>query len=173
VSDYGPEITIPLNNVFFCAKNYTTTDQKFVFDVFAWSDGKWHKHQFIANPGDSIGQVVTDGTANVDFATRYSYVESGHSADQKSIVTVVGDDGLLQIRDTSRELESEEHHKYQHWVDNPSNGDTNPTVANAPPPTGGPPDMQGQGAAPTDGGNAPPGFFHPPGSPPGLFVPIQ
>jgi hypothetical protein len=169
VSDFGPEITVPPTSIFFCAKNFGLNDQKFIFDVFAWSDGKWHAHKFIVNPGDSIGQMTQDGTANVDFATRYSYVESGHGVDNKSLATVVSDDGLIQIRDTSKELDSDDHHKYQHWVDNPSNGDSNPNVASAPPGPAGP---AGQNGAPGGVGGAPPGMFHPPGAPPGVFVPV-
>jgi hypothetical protein len=114
--------------------------------------------------------MTQDGTANVDFATRYSYVESGHGVDNKSLATVVSDDGVIQIRDTSKELDSDDHHKYQYWVDNPSNGDSNPTVASTPP---GPAGAPGTGGGPPGGeGGAPPGMFHPPGAPPGVFVPV-
>jgi hypothetical protein len=156
MSDFSPEITVPVQTYFYCGKQQGVMKAAaFPFDVFTWSDGKWQQKTFNANIGDPIG--AADG--GVNYSTGYSFVDK-HLIPRtsKTMVTLVDSDGIAEVRDATKDFESPEYKQKSQWVEQDKNGGTQNIVQPGAPPGGygGPP-----GGQPGYGG--PPGYRGPPG----------
>jgi hypothetical protein len=158
MSDFSPEITVPVQTYFYCGKTQgVSKGGASPFDVFTWSNGKWQKGSFNVNLGDPIGGV--DG--GVDYSTGYSFVDR-HSAKNKVFVTVVDSEGTAEIRDTAKDAGSSDYKTKLQWVEQTKNGGLQPAGNPGVGPPGGPPGFGG----PPGGFGGPPGGF---GGPPGGF----
>jgi hypothetical protein len=160
MSEFSPEITVPVQTYFYCGKAQgVNKGGASPFDIFTWSNGKWQKGSFNVNLGDPIGGV--DG--GVDYSTGYSFVDR-HSAKNKIFVTVVDSEGTAEIRDTAKDAGSADYKTKVQWVEQTKNGAQQPSgYPGGQPGFGGPP---GGFGGPPGGFGGPPGGF---GGPPGGF----
>jgi len=168
MSDYSPEITVPVQTYFYCGKSQGVSKSgASPFDVFTWSNGKWQKGLFNVNLGDPIGG--TDGA--VDYSTGYSFVDRRATSKNKILVTVVDREGTAEVRDTAKDTGSSDYKEKAQWVEQTKNGGPqpgNPTQPGGPPGfgIGGPPG--GFGGPPGGFGGPPPGFGGPRSVQPGV-----
>jgi hypothetical protein len=162
MSDYSPEITVPVQTYFYCGKAQGVNKSgASPFDVFTWSNGKWQKGSFNVNLGDPIGGV--DG--GVDYSTGYSFVDR-HSARNKIFVTVVDSEGTAEVRDIAKDAGSADYKTKMQWVEQTKNGAQQPSgYPGGQPGFGGPPG--GFGGPPGGFGGPPGGFGGPPTAQPG------
>jgi hypothetical protein len=118
-SAYSPEIQVPQQTAFFCGKGQPSASAKnsFPFDVFTWTNGKWKKGTFVASLGDPIGGV--DGA--VDYATGWTFADQ-HNQHNKRWITLVDDEGAVDMRDASQDSSSPDYKKYTQWVEQTKNG---------------------------------------------------
>ena len=163
MSDFSPEITVPVQTYFYCGKSQgVTKTAASPFDVFTWSNGKWQKGSFNVNLGDPIGGV----DASVDYSTGYSFVDRHMTKSNKILVTVVDREGIAELRDTAKDAGSSDYKEKVAWVEQTKNGGpqagSNPNQPGGlPPGFGGPP---GGFGGPPGGFGGPPGAFGQPGS---------
>jgi hypothetical protein len=164
MSDFSPEITVPVQTYFYCGKSQGVNKSgASPFDIFTWSNGKWEKGSFNVNLGDPIGGV--DGA--IDYSTGYSFVDRHAAKNNKILVTVVDREGIAEIRDTAKDAGSTDYKEKLQWVEQTKNGAPQPGYN--PNQQGGPPG--GFGGPPNGFGGPPRGFGGPPGAfggPPGV-----
>jgi hypothetical protein len=146
MSDFSPEITVPLQTYFFCGKTQGLAKSNTCpFEVFTWAAGKWQKDTFNVNLGDPIGG--TDG--GVDYSTGYSYVDRrSPKSGNKTFVTLVDQEGIADIRDLAKDANSKEHQEKIQWVEQSKSGLAAQPAAVQPPTGGGPPGMYQPGGPP-------------------------
>jgi len=152
VSNYSPEITVPTQTYFFCGKSQNSQGLKnaFPFEVFTWNSGKWQKGTFNAGLGDPIGGL--DGT--IDYSTGWTYVDQRHARGNKMLITLVDNDGNVDIRDASQDSTSADYKKTTQWVEQTKNGPPQAGQLN--------PSPYGSPLSPYPGNNLQPGIPPPP-----------
>lgn len=144
LSDYSPEITVPTQTYLFCGQVQGNNKPTFPFEVFTWTNGKWLKDIFNASIGDPIGGI--DG--GIDYSTGWTYADWRLvPRNNKKLVTLVDNDGNVDIRDSAQDASSPDYKKASQWVDQTKAGAPQPAAA-GPMPGGMPGGPYGPGIPP-------------------------
>jgi hypothetical protein len=155
VSNYSPEIEVPKQTWFFCGKSQGPqgTKNTFPFEVFTWTAGKWQKGTFVASVGDPIGGL----DSGIDYSTGWTFVDQ-RNAKTKKLITLVDDDGRVEMRDASQDSSSADYKKTTQWVEQTKNGPVQQQTQQFQSPYGGP----GGPSSPYGGPPNPYGGYAPP-----------
>jgi hypothetical protein len=125
LSDYSPEIKVPIQTYLFCGQVQGGSKATFPFEVFTWTNGKWLKDIFNASVGDPIGGV--DG--GTDYSTGWTYADWRLvPRNNKKLVTLVDNDGNLDVRDVAQDPNSPDYKKASQWVDQTKAGGPQPAA---------------------------------------------
>jgi hypothetical protein len=125
ISDYSPQITVPTQTYLFCGQSQGNNKAAFPFEVFTWSNGKWLKSTFNASVGDPIGGV--DG--GIDYSTGWTYADLRPTKNNtKKLITLVDNDGNIDVRDPTQDANSPNYKKASQWVDQNKAGGAQPAA---------------------------------------------
>jgi hypothetical protein len=129
-SDYSPQITVPTQTYLFCGQNQGNSKATFPFEVFTWTNGKWLKDIFNVSLGDPIGGL----DAGIDYSTGWTYADlRSNRTNTRKFVTLVDNDGNIDIRDIAADANSADYKKASQWVDQGKTGSPTPAFQGGPP----------------------------------------